>query len=79
MREEKERHLNMVLQEVYPNIQQMLDEGVILPSMICGLVHVAKKVAEDNREIVRDDFFEACLRDILDGGEGLHVGKKYSE
>ena len=81
-REEKERHLNMVLSELYPVVEDRLTEGVIVPSMIAGLVQIAKQVAMQHAKIVDDgsfdDFFAACVKDILDGGDGLQVGERYS-
>lgn len=74
LEEDIEHHLNMVLAELYPVIKGMFEEGVILPSMIAGLVQLAQQVARENAGIVGEDFFEACVTDILNGGDGLHVG-----
>lgn len=75
MREERERHFNMVLMSVPRIIDELLNDGLMVPSTIAGLVQVAKQVADDNAHVVGDDYFEACLKDVIDGGDGLQVGK----
>jgi len=54
-------------------------EGIVVASTIAAMVQAAKVVAKENSEIIGDDYFDACLRDILQGGEGLLVGRRYTE
>ena len=45
LREERERHLNLVMSELYQNAESLLATGWMIPSMITGLLHVAKNIA----------------------------------
>ncbi len=72
----KEHHLALV-REIDAFVQDLLDEGCIVPSMVSALIHTAKAVAEKNSDIVGEDYFAGCIDEVRDGGEGLHVGKKY--
>lgn len=71
----REDHLDHVIAEVATNLETRLNEGLIVPSAIAGLIKVAKQIADESTDVVGQDFFEKSCVDILAGGDGLHVDR----
>ena len=71
----REDHLDHVIAEVSLNLEARLEEGLIVPSAIAGLIKVAKQIADESTYAVGPDFFEKSCADILAGGDGLHVDR----
>lgn len=75
---EREAHLDMALGELIYKVICMQEDDIIAPSIIAALIWVAQKVANEHAEEIGENYFEACIKDVLNGGTGLHVGTTYS-
>lgn len=71
--EEKEDHLNLMVAAHYHVMEREARTGMDPQATICSLINMAKVLAEDYENIVGINYFENCTRDILAGGDGLHV------
>lgn len=72
--EERERRFNELLPEIYSYAKDNLNDGCDVPAMICALIYTAKRIYLEN-QVIGEEFFEKCVTDILEGGEGLHIHK----
>lgn len=48
-----------------------LAKGVPVPAMIAALLHMARRLEFIHPESLDPGYVDACLRDLLDGGDGL--------
>ena len=52
-----------------------LTEGAIITALVAALTKTAQKISDEQSAIVGADFFEDCVSDILDGGDGINLNE----
>ena len=74
--EKWEADLNEVFDEFNTLAEARISDGTVVPAMVAALIQVARHTAHRHEVSVGKGFFDACVAEILNGGDGLHVNRK---
>jgi len=69
--EQRELHLNEWFETWYPVLCDELGHGFVPDAVISGLVNAAKMIADNQSDHLPIGYFEECVIDVLQGGDGL--------
>ena len=75
--EKWESNRNKIFDEITALAEARVSSGAVVPATVAALVpDAARHLAQRHETSVGKGFFEACVTDILEDGDGLHVNRK---
>lgn len=66
--------MTSTLEEFHRTANASASDGTVVPALVAGLIHAARHIAREHSIATGEGFFEACIAEILAGGDGLHAG-----